>query len=339
MAIRGHTETEGNLHQLLMTWASHDADLKCWLQEIKYISHDPVNEQIKIMSLSILCTLLEKIRAYSSSWYAIIGDEATDAANREQLNLSLWWVDDNYEVSEDAVGLFSFPNTTADIIFTVIEDILSRCSLPLSLCRGQAFDGAANMQGERKGVATRIRKENPAVIAVHCYAHCLHLCFQDAGRKLDFLRDAIDIVKEVAKLIKFSPKRSHLFLEKLEQPDSTGVAVKALCTTHWTARTKATAAVLKDYLILLELMEEIHCTTHDEYRLKAHGIFSALEKFNTLFGLSLGHLLFGALEYSLRVYKLKIPHYNKACQQLIFVKLFMTDKEKANHSIASMIRW
>ena len=41
-------------------------------------------------------------------------------------------------------------------------------------------------------------------------------------------------------------------------------------------------------------MEEIHCTTHDEYRLKEHGIFSALEKFDTLFGLSLGHLLFGA---------------------------------------------
>ena len=44
MTIRGHTETEGNLHQLLMTWASDDADLKCWLQENKYMSHDPINE-------------------------------------------------------------------------------------------------------------------------------------------------------------------------------------------------------------------------------------------------------------------------------------------------------
>ena len=296
MVIRGHTETEGNLYQLLMIWASDDADLKCWLQENKYMSHDPVNEQIKIMSLSILRTLLEKIKACSPTWYAIIGDEATDAANREQLNLSLWWVNDNYEVSEDAVGLFSLPNTTADTIFTVIEDILSLCSLPLSLCRGHAFDGAANMQGKRKGVSTRIWKENPAAIVVHCYAQCLNLYLHDAGRKLDFLHDALDIVKEVAKLIKFSPKRFHLFLEKLEQPDCTGVAVKALCTTRWTARTEAIAAVLKDYLTLLELMEEIYCTTHDEYSLKAHGIFSELEKFDTLFGLSLGHLLFGASE-------------------------------------------
>ena len=213
MAIRGHTETEGNLHQLLRGY--DDADLKCWLQEIKYMSHDPVNEQIKIMSLSILRTLLEKIKECSPSWYAIIGDEAMDAANREQFNLSLRWVDDNYEVSEDAVGLFSLPNTTADTIFTVIEDILSWCSLPFSLCRRQAFDGTANMQGKWKGVGTRIQKENPAAIVVHCYAHCLNLCLQDAGRKLDFLRDALDIVKEIAKLIKFSSKRSHLFLDRL----------------------------------------------------------------------------------------------------------------------------
>ena len=102
------------------------------------------------------------------------------------------------------------------------------------------------MQGKRKVVATRIRKENPAAIVVHCYAHCLNLCLQDAGRKLDFLRDALGIVKEVAKLIKFSPKRSHLFLEKLEQPDCTGVAVKALSTTRWRVRTEAIAAVLKN---------------------------------------------------------------------------------------------
>ena len=44
-------------------------------------------------------------------------------------------------------------------------------------------------------------------------------------------------------------------------------------------------------------MEEIHHrTTYDEYGLKAHGIFAAPEKFDMLFGLSVGHLLFGASE-------------------------------------------
>ena len=36
--------------------------------------------------------------------------------------------------------------------------------------------------------------------------------------------------------------------------------------------------------------------THDEHGLKAGGVLAALEKFQTLFGLKLGHLLFGPAE-------------------------------------------
>ena len=59
-----------------------------------------------------------------------------------------------FEVHEDAVVLFSLPNTT------VIQDILSHCSLQLSLCREQAFDGAANMQGKGIGMANMQGERN-----------------------------------------------------------------------------------------------------------------------------------------------------------------------------------
>ena len=249
-----------------------------------------------MMGLSVLRSLLASIKKCSPSWYSIIGDEATDVVNREQLNLSIRWVNDDYGVNEDPVGLFSVPDTTSNTLTKVIQDMLKRCSLPLSLCRGQANDGAANMQGKRNGVATKIHKDVPAAIAVHCFAHSLNLCLQDAGRKLVFLRNALDTVKEIAKLIKFSPKRSHLFSDKLAQPENSGITIKPLCPTRWTARTEAIEAVLKDYSILIETMEEINHTTHDEYGLKAGGILSLLEKFDMLFGLKLGYLVFGASE-------------------------------------------
>ena len=75
----------------------------------------------------------------------------------------------------------------------MLKDLI-RCAFPLSLCRGQAYDGASNMQGNRKGVATQIREECPAALPVHCFAHSLNLCLQDAGRQMTFLRDALDIV-------------------------------------------------------------------------------------------------------------------------------------------------
>ena len=47
------------------------------------------------------------------------------------------------------------------------------------------------MQGRRSGVATRLKDENPAAIAVHCCAHSLNLCLKDVGRKLLCIRDVL----------------------------------------------------------------------------------------------------------------------------------------------------
>ena len=62
------------------------------------------------------------------------------------------WVDNNYDIHEDTLGLVQLPNTKVATIFSVIKDVLIRCLLPISQCRGQAFDGANNMSGIRNGV-------------------------------------------------------------------------------------------------------------------------------------------------------------------------------------------
>ena len=51
-------------------------------------------------------------------------------------------------------------------------------------------------------------------------------------------------------------------------------------------------AVLEDYVVLQETMEEISDTTHDEYGQRANGMLL----FHSMFGLKLGYLLFGAAE-------------------------------------------
>ena len=139
--------------------------------------------------------------ATGPAWFLIIADEATDVVSSEQLNLTIRWVSDSYEIHEDPVGLFRVPDNSRNP-FTVIKDMLIRCSLPLSLCRGQAYDGASNMQGKLSGVATRFRNEQPAALPVHCFAHSLNLCLQDAGRNLVCIRDALETVREISNLIR-----------------------------------------------------------------------------------------------------------------------------------------
>ena len=82
----------------------------------------------------------------------------------------------------------------------------------------------------------------------------------------------------------------------LQQASDSGVSLKLLCPTRWTARTLGINAILKDYNVLLEVLEEIHMTTPDEYGTKASGLLHLLEKFNKLLGLKLSYLLFSAAE-------------------------------------------
>lgn len=295
IALRGNTEKEGNLPQLLQAMSKDNAVVQAWLRNNRFTSHQAVNELINSLGLTLLRTLLKKVTSVTGpSWFSIIADEATDVMNTEQLNLSIRWVADDYDIHEDPLGLYRVPDTKAETLFT-IKDLLIRCNLPVALCRGQAYDGAANMQGRRSGVATRFLEDQPAAIPVHCCAHSLNLCLQDAGRKLTCLRDALELCREIINLIQFSPKRLHLFSSNLQSSGS-GTTLKPLCPTRWTARTAAIDAVLKDYILLMETLEEVHLTTHDEYGLKAGGYLQSMEKFSTLFGFRLAHTVFSAAE-------------------------------------------
>lgn len=79
----------------------------------------------------------------------------------EQLNISIRNADNDYNVHEDPIDLFVLPNTGAETITSVMKDILLHCTLPIDLCRGQAYDGAAVMQERLSGVAARIRQYVP----------------------------------------------------------------------------------------------------------------------------------------------------------------------------------
>ena len=82
-------------------------------------------------------------------WFSILTDEATDVSHNEQMSKSIRWVNTDYDVHEDTLGLIQLPNTRAETIFSAIDDILIRCSLHMKQCCGQAYDGAANMSGTR----------------------------------------------------------------------------------------------------------------------------------------------------------------------------------------------
>ena len=74
----------------------------------------------------------------TSGYFTLESDEVTDTSNKEQVMVCLRWVDDKFEAHEDFVGLHHVDDIKIDTVL--------RMGLNMSMCRGQCYDGAANMK-------------------------------------------------------------------------------------------------------------------------------------------------------------------------------------------------
>ena len=107
LPFRGHTETsetfEGNLYQLLLLQAEDNNQMRVWLKKKEYISPDIVNEIIVLMGQTVLRNIIAQIK--TSMWFALIADEASNISHNEHMCISIRWVNNQYEISEDPLGL------------------------------------------------------------------------------------------------------------------------------------------------------------------------------------------------------------------------------------------
>ena len=74
----------------------------------------------------------------------------------------------------------------------------------------------------------------------------------------------MDEVREIIKLINFSPKRKTLFSSKSEN-NQAGGTLKPLCPIRWTVRVAAMKSVIDKYTVLTDTMQEVinNKTTRD----------------------------------------------------------------------------
>ena len=55
------------------------------------------------------------------------------------------------------------------------------CNVLFSKLVGLGCDGASNMTGQWNGLIALLKKEQPSVVVVHCFAHGLKLALKDAS--------------------------------------------------------------------------------------------------------------------------------------------------------------
>jgi len=282
LPIRGHTDDNSNIFQLLKLRSIDSSELNNWLlrTKFKWTSHEIQNEIISLLSQYVKTKLLNQIK--SAKYFAIIMDETTDNSCTEQVSICFRIVNDSLKVSELFLGFYNTELTNSLTLFTLITNVLTEFKLSVTDCRGQCYDGAANVSGHITGLQKRITDVENRAIYVHCVAHTLNLVVQDAMMKIDKIRDFLIMIKSIIVYVRSSPERQAMFHALQAEHDSNSKSLRPFCPTRWCMRIKSLKTLYDNYAILIEFMQNLS-KEKTENGAKASGFHKQLLKFDFLF--------------------------------------------------------
>ncbi len=127
-------------------------------------------------------------------------DETTDVTNQEQVTIVIRWINDNFEVYEEFIGLYAVPCIDAATLFSVIKDTLTRLNLAFHKLGGQCYDGCST--GSTSGVARRVLEEEERAVFTHCYCDSLNLAANDYVKNSKVMTLSLEVTHEITKLLK-----------------------------------------------------------------------------------------------------------------------------------------
>lgn len=251
-------------------------------QNALYTSKTIQNELIDVCGHIIRTIILKEV--HDAHLFSDMADEATDAANEEQLSISLRYVKQNTRTIQERFLAFSecVTGVSGEAIADHILQHHADWQLPATHLCGQTYDGAGAMAGKKKGAATRITQLFPKALYTHWVAHALNLCVVKCCSIAD-IRNIMDTGDSICRFFANSPKRQ-LALEKWVGQVIEGEhrrRLKSLCKTRWVERHEA-------FEVFVDLFEPLVCCLEDikdsnewnrETRADASSYFLALSRF------------------------------------------------------------
>ena len=174
------------------------------------------NELLDIVSNMILQKITAEVRR--SGFFGIIVDETSDISKTgRQVSMCLRYVIDG-ETKETFTGFYKTNSTEGEVLYELVKAAVSKLESCLGNIIAECFDGAANMSGAHKGLATRMKEYSPLGIYVHCYGHRLNLALQDTMTEIQPLRNALGIIQSLYNFLEGSTKR-HAFFKRVESEE------------------------------------------------------------------------------------------------------------------------
>ena len=241
--------------------------------------------------------VLERIRNRPD--FGILVGETSDITNNEQMSVRIRIIPNDFVPIEVFLGFIQVVKTSGEALYGAVKNALTSVNLSLAYCRSQGFDGAGNMRGKFKGLATLITRDFPLVIYSYCVGHCINLILQDAC-KPTFAQQGIDIVKSIKYYVKDSPKREAQFASFCQCEEIDNSILRHLCMTRWVFRKESLDKFPQNYEGLLAWIAS-RATERDETnkdRSNSVTFLAMLSKFSTYFAVRMIQNLFHLVQFT-----------------------------------------
>ena len=173
-----------------------------------YTSPKIQKQILQAFSIRVKKAIREEI---NDAKFCIMVDEARDESKKEQMAIVLRFVDKNGFIRECFFGLVHVSDTKASTLQKAIYSVLSNYSLDIQNIRGQGYDGASNMRGERNGLQALILKDCSYAYYVHCLAHRLQLALVAAAREVIAIHQLFTKLTFIVNILGASCKRNDEF--------------------------------------------------------------------------------------------------------------------------------
>lgn len=251
LTVQAQDNNPGNLASLLSLLCSSDTPLTDHIHKSPknrlYTSKTTQNRVLEEVAGQITQKITTNVK--EAGLYSLMIDECGDNSNKEQLAITIRYVQNN-EAQEKFLALLECTEGTSGAsIAQMIRDELERKGLQLTNMVALTSDGAGNMMGAIKGTGAIMQEYIPSLQHVHCLAHNLNLVIV-AAAKNRYIQDMFTAVQSAYSFFSPSPKRTEALKQKIQESsrsERVKLKLKDVCRTRWVDRYNS----LETMLILL----------------------------------------------------------------------------------------
>lgn len=228
-----------------------------------YTSKTTQNDIIACIDEHISNVISERIS--KSKFFSVIADETTDNNRKEQLSVSVRYLDEG-KVREDFLGFVEIDDLSGKGIAEKIVNELMRHNIDLFYMIGQGYDGASAMSGGIKGCQAIIREKYPAAVYIHCAAHCLNLVISKSSQ-VPAIRNCWNDINEIVNFFHFSPQRikcmENIIQKDEMEPSSQLLRLHKFSDTRWVERHDALIVFKRLLPYVIEALTDIASWKND----------------------------------------------------------------------------